>query len=340
MADDALPTSDEGSQARVWGRALYPVAIVIVLGAAAYMGALLVTFPRSGITEDIKKLKGTDAYQLWRALMAVLVGFSVATLSVSLPAYRRLRRRYRSAKLTPLNLLYLPCIALAGLFPTLLYPPKFGLNSMTTRVLLLVVVIMGAAWPAVASIWVVRPRARYLLICAGADLVRSSKERLEEWRQVRSALASTLTLLASIISLTVIVTGQLRNARIEAGTTDAIKFPVYYVLLYGAVFAAILAAIYLPVYARWQQVGERLVDTLYPLPGPSALRAPGSRPFPGAAGHRATELPSKDWEDGRKRLSDFLKLGTTGGAQLKTAFATLAPFLTSLLGYFIPTISK
>jgi len=322
MNPDALPTAS--SPRRSLLRTLFPALSLIAVAGTGVLGGLLVTIP-AGTTPEVERFVDTDEYRLWRVLIGALLATTVASVVLTVALLRRLKTRYPSARLLPVVVL----LAVVSVFVSILSLVS-GLHlsaikipgALGPRVFAVTVVVVAALFPAVAVIWVVRARVQFLAVSDDSPSVAEANQRLIELRDLRSALNTVLIVLSIAISLTVVVTGQLRNALVKSGPAGA-DAPVAYVLLYGAVIAALLGALYLPVYLTWQQCGARLIDALYPIDRTDDLGQP--------------VLPDGEWETNRKRLSDLLTLGATGIGQFKTAFATLAPFLTSLLAYFLPT---
>ncbi|WP_433729939.1 hypothetical protein ACQP0C_01825 [Nocardia sp. CA-129566] len=290
-----------------------PLGIVLVTVTAAGIGWLVV----GGLDRGQRALFVTGpAYALWRMMIGITVAVAVAGTVFIMPVLRELRARYPSASLSALTALYLIAIAGTAAVPRLFWG---RIEPSTVRIGIALVLVAVAMWPAVAVIWVVRARVRFLAQQPVDSLVATTAYRIEEIRSLRAALITALTILAMVVSISVLNTGQLRNARIAAGT--AADIPPTYALLYGAVLAGLLAVLFVPVHLSWQAAGTRILDASYPIVRTDAAGDP--------------RLPDDEWRAGRDRLTELMGLANTATAQFRAAFTTLAPFLTGLLAYFL-----
>ncbi|MEV6337119.1 hypothetical protein AB0M12_20640 [Nocardia vinacea] len=306
-----LPTIDLNKT--VAQRFYYPIGIVVLTIAAAGAGWLIV----GGLDHGRNAPFSTGpAYALWRMMIGITVGMAVVGALFTVPMLRALRARYPSASLSALATLYLLAIAGTAAVPRMFWG---RIEPSTVRIGITLVLIAAAMWPAVAVIWVVRARVRFIAAQPLDTLATTTAYRIEEIRSLRAALITALTILAMVVSISVLNTGQLRNARIAAGTAGAI--PPTYALLYGAVLAGLLAILFVPVHLSWQAAGARILDASYPIVRTDASGDP--------------QLPDDEWTAGRNRLTELMGLGDTATAQFRAAFTTLAPFLTGLLAYFL-----
>src|SRR5207248_9741063 len=127
---------------------------------------------------------------------------------------------------------------------------------------------------------------------------------------------TALSVLSGIISLSVILYGQLRITYLAAGARPE-DWPIAGIPLYGAFFAGLLALLYVPAHLRWRDSAEALREAQFPVPSDGR--------------------PDAEWSDGRGRLSELLLLDKGVPGTLGTVLTVGSPFLISLLGYFIPT---
>ncbi|WP_433600677.1 hypothetical protein ACQPXH_02195 [Nocardia sp. CA-135953] len=291
----------------------YPISIVVVTVAAAGAGWLVV-----GGLDRGRHAPFSDgpAYALWRIMIGITVAMAFAGTLFTVPMLRELRARYPSASLSALTALYLLTIAGTAAMPLMFWG---RLQPSAVRIGIALVLVAVAMWPAVAVIWIVRARVRFIAVQPLDTLAATTAHRIEEIRSLRAALITALTILAMVVSISVLNTGQLRNARIAAGT--AAEIPPTYALLYGAVLAGLLGILFVPVHLSWQAAGARILDASYPIVRTDASGVP--------------QLPDDEWTAGRNRLTELIGLANTATAQFRAAFTTLAPFLTGLLAYFL-----
>ncbi|MGY2119594.1 hypothetical protein ACW9HR_37395 [Nocardia gipuzkoensis] len=306
-----LPTAD--ADATLAQRLLQPLGIVLATLAVAVVGWAAVGGLDRGHPAPFTP---GPAYSLWRILLGVTAGIAVAAAVFAIPRFLSLRTRYPSASLSALTVLYLLAIAVTALVPRMI-GGRIGPSSI--RIAVVLVIAAAALWPAAAIIWIVRARVRFVARQTLDSLATTAAHRIEELRYLRSMLITALTILATVVSMSVINTGQLRNARVAAGTAG--DYPPAYALLYGAYLAALLAILFIPAHLTWQAAGERVLDAAYPIVRTGAGDTTG--------------LPDGDWEAGRKRLSELIGLSHTATSQFRAAFTTLSPFLTGLLAYFL-----
>ncbi|MEV6346265.1 hypothetical protein [Actinoplanes sp. NPDC051851] len=259
----------------------------------------------------------SENYVIWRLLVVLLVLMSLTTGAAGWARLTVLRRRYPAATLTPfLTALPLGILVTAALPWLSQRTPAMTWNMLSVRMAVVAVVVTVAAGPSLAILWMVRERLGRLSPGDGdqpAD--RSPGVLIGELLALRRTAGDAVGVLAAIISLTVVNTGQLRNTYLAAGASPA-DVPVTGVILYGAFFAALLAFLYLPVHARWRAGAEALRESLFPIP--------------------PTGRPDADWSDGRQRLSVLLLLDKGVPGVLGGILLVGSPFLVSLVGCFVP----
>jgi hypothetical protein len=290
-----------------------PLATVVGLTLAGLLTFAAVTVPPSPDGLSAAFVASPD-YFVWRLVIVLMVLAALAGAAVTAPLLLTIRRRYPQASLLPLALVYPLVIVVAGQLPRLQrLPARPHWNDLSSRDFLVLLVVAAAAAPALALLWIVRDRAGVLARDGGAA-DEPAGSQIGELLALRRTINTALAVLAGIISLTVVATGQLRVTLVHTGMA-ASSFPAALVLLYGAFFAGILATLYLPVHLAWRRATERLREAVYPIP--------------------ADGRPGADWSDGRGRLTALLTLDSGVAGALGPAFSVLSPFLVSLLGYFL-----
>lgn len=316
MGESADPSQDTLIAPR--GRAastVGPIAVVLALVLAGLSTFALVTVPPAAEGSSAAFVS-SSGYFVWRLLIVFLMLASLIGAVVAGPMFLELRRRYRSANLASLALAYaLGLVIVVGLHLLAWRNMSLTWNMLNARIAVLLVLVAVASIPPVGLIWLVRDRVHRL---AGEDrpaVTDPVDRRIEELLALRRTSITALGILAGVISLTVVVTGQLRLAQIAVGAPPE-KWPIAAVILYGAFFAAILGLLYVPLYLKWRDNAEALRVQLYPIP--------------------ADGRPDAAWSEGRRRLSDLLTLDTGLVGSLGPILSVLSPFLISILGYFLP----
>lgn len=314
-----VPHPRRGGPGGRWRTTFGPLGVAVGLVAAGVLTYELVTVAPAPEGQSAT-FTTSSGYVVWRLLIVLVVLTSLVGAGVAIPIFADLRRRYPNANLIPLVTVYLAAIAVTGLVPRRLGRVTTALswNSLGLRVAILLVVVAVALAPAAGLIWIVRDRVRGLAhrdVSAPTDPV---DKRIDELLALRRTLSTALGIVAGVISLTVVASGQLRLTQIAAGMVPA-DYPIALVVLYGALFASMLALLYVPVHLKWRDSAEALRDALYPIP--------------------ADGRPDANWSEGRRRLSDLLTLDTGLARPLGAALSILSPFIVSLIGYFLPTSS-
>lgn len=255
-------------------------------------------------------------YVVWRLLIVVLVLVTLVSAAVGWPRFAKLRRKYPTADVRPLALVYpIPVLVTAAL-PWLTQPSvSVAWSLLSVRLGIVVLVVAAGIAPAVGTVWIVRRRLGEMAETPQDDAENDTATRIVELSTLRRTAGAALGVLAGIISLTVVNTSQLRRTYLDAGAPPEI-LPAIGVVLYGSFLAGLLALLYVPAHFRWRDSAEAVRDRLYPIP--------------------TDGRPDADWSDGRKRVSDLLELDRGVPGILGTALTVAAPFLISLLGWVIP----
>jgi hypothetical protein len=312
------PRERQASSAGRWRATLAPLAAECgLVGAGILTFALVTVAPTPG--GQSASFTASSGYFVWRLLIVLLVLASLVGAGVAVPLLVYLRRRYPDANLTSLALVYLPgAAASAGLHWLGWRNKTLAWNLLNVRITIVLIIIGLALAPVIGLIWIVRDRVGDLAHRDVAPPTDRADERIKELLALRRTLTTALGILAGVISLTVVATGQLRLTQIAAGAPAA-NWPIALVILYGVFFAAVLALLYVPVSLKWRDSAEVLREALYPTP--------------------TNGRPDATWSEGRNRLSELLTLDSGLAPTLGAAFSVLSPFLVSLLGYFLPTPS-
>lgn len=306
-----------------WKPLLYPVGILVAFGLAV-LGASLVT-PHA-LNSDI--LTATDQFNLWRALVGLMLALSVASLFVTLPLARRVwsqsSKQHRwvlgvstvaSGTAAGVVLFATPALvnSRAAWSPPLLAAIRTGMATVFVIELLFLL-------PAILILITVAQIAHAITVHLPTDNAVPEPADLD-WavfgkvKELRHVLTSTLMWLAVPVSAVVIVTGQLRNTLVADDASVESDYPVGYLLIYGAMFAAVLGALYLPAYFGLRKRASQLLEATYPYEG------------------------SSDWEDDRDRLSDYLGVSAGLFENAKSTFGTLSPVIASVVAFFIPALA-
>jgi hypothetical protein len=294
--------------------ALGPVGLLAGMAGVGTLTFALVTVGAGGPRNA--SFIASANYLLWRLLVVLLVLTSLVAAAIAWPRLVDVRRRYPSATPTPLVLAYPLGILITAALPWL---TQQGLavqwNMLSVRIGVVVIIVAIAVAPTLGTLWIIRFRVGEL---ARREAIQSDEgaARIGELLALRRMAATALSILAAIISLTVINTGQLRHSYLAAGALQPEEWPIAGVILYGAFFAGLLALLYVPVHLRWRDSAEALREALYPIPSHGR--------------------PDAEWSEGRKRLSDLLLLDMGVPGVLGTIFTVGSPLLISLLGYLVP----
>jgi hypothetical protein len=122
-----------------------------------------------------------------------------------------------------------------------------------------------------------------------------------------------------MVGLGTLTKGALRQAFLATGGNPKL-FPAEYVLIHGAYFSALLALVYVPTHALLAEVGDRLVDAVFPALSPDLdLRK------------------SAGWQTDRKALEDLLQVGTAATDDLRASLSILAPLATGVVSVWLGT---
>jgi hypothetical protein len=293
---------------------LRPLAAFAGMVCAGVLTYALVTVQAGGPRSEAF-IESAD-YVVWRLLIVVLVLASLISAAVGWPRFAELRRQYPTAAVTPLAMVYpLPVLITAAL-PWLTQPTvAVAWSMLSVRIGIVVLIVAAGVAPAVGTVWIIRHRLGEMTVPQQDQAEHDTAAHIIELSMLRRTGGTALGVLAGIISLTVVVTSQLRRAYLAAGASPEI-LPAVGVVLYGSFFAGLLALLYVPAHLHWRNSAEAVRDLLYPIP--------------------THGRPDADWSDGRKRVSDLLELDKGVPGILGMALTVTAPFLISLLGYVIP----
>lgn len=296
-------------------RASYIPVFLVAACVTAYFGAHLVEPSR---TDELRALAEHDAFKLWKAMIGVLLVVTLAGAVVTMPMAWRLLKKFPVGRRWWLVVSTL-ITAVAGAIAVYWIPKLVDIHSGNSKELMIDIQSGMLAVFSFAFLFLLAPILVLVLVTASAREVElppaigAFKSAATALHDLRAPLNSALTWLAIPISLTVIVTGQLRNALIAVNPGVSADYPIAYVLLYGAVLAAFLCALYIPAHTELHRMDEKLVNARYPFDG--------------------TEQRETD----RMVLSDYLGHTGDGAKHYMTIFAAVSPFVTSLVAFFIPT---
>lgn len=319
---DITTPADQSNEGGNWRPLLYPVGILVAFGLAL-LGAFLVT-PQASSVDVV----ATDQFNLWRALIGLMLALSVASMFVTLPLALRVWRDSTKQHRWVLGAATVASAAAAGV--VLFATPALVNSRAASSPPLLAEIRAGMAVVFVIELIFLLPAI--LILIAGAEIARAIKVPAPtsnavtepadlDWavflkiKELRQVLKSALMWLAIPVSAVVIVTGQLRNTLVAHDAAVESDYPVGYLLIYGAMFAAVLGGLYLPAYSRLRRKSDQLVEATYPFGG------------------------TADWQDDHDRLSDYLGLSTGLFENAKTTFGTLSPFIASVVAFFIPALA-
>jgi hypothetical protein len=302
-----VATSDETS-----GMNTLAVMAAAVIGSALAPAILL---PGAWATPASRTFVGTFGFRIWLVTLAAQTAFWGV---IAIPLWRSLgsfREEFRSHKLSVFGAaLGFIAILVAGPY-AMRFPRLNPMDGAIWKVPLLSSIgALGVGIPALAGMALVHIATRHNFAASPP-----SKEDIERFVALRNALQQFLLVGSTVIGLTTLATGVLRNALLTNGLNPT-RFPPELVLLYGAFFTAVIALAYVPAYKALVGTGRRMVQLVLPMP------EPGTPTF-------------GTWYSARKLLLEFLQLEVSVGDRLRAGIIVLAPLTSALLSIAIPKTS-
>lgn len=264
----------------------------------------------SGHTADSRTFSDRPQFDVWVAVLAVVLGAAAALFVANWPAVRMLGE-------------------VAG--------RRAVIGALAAWLAVGLVLMSGPrTWSAHADLWLVGVRLAVVNAAVGILLTPSfvglalAQTRLSALRQdipgtvasgsagvliiellwLRAALQRFLVSFAIVISGALLAAGALRAVLLADGVPER-ELPVVAVLAYGGIFTAATALIFVPVYVAWQERVVGLRDQLHPVP--------------------ENGLPPHEWYQARSDFDSVLSARPSAGAVLTAAFGILAPLAGSVV---------
>jgi hypothetical protein len=296
------PDISKSSKMRPW----YPVLLLVAVLGAAALGALLVSW--GSTSNDLSRnFADSNQFDEFTALVAGLVGVSVAVAAFTWPTFWRIRAQVGRS----------PLIAAI-------------LSHFSLRIGILYAFVLAAGSASFCGL--------ILLAYIQREKTGSSDTRIAD--TIRSILETRIYMqrffigAAVLITMAVIVVGGLQSAlsvdlkayqlNYNHGYITSIpniaSLSVGTVLLYGIFFAALLAFAIIPSYTAWQGRAADLRDRLYPVHDDSHA--------------------SQDWYDGRSNIETLLHMRPGFGSTFLTVLGIIAPLIGSIILIVVPAVSS
>jgi len=188
--------------------------------------------------------------------------------------------------------------------------PKYPLPGHLAKVLLLTAWGYCVALGATVAIWRVATAAKHQF---PPSTVFGATE-IARYLRLRELLDRLLAIEGAILGAAILATAALRLA-INADPSRT-QLPFQEVLVYGVFLSGLLALVYAPPFLRLRTLGERIRETVAPLPSPS------DDAFSEKLGRRT-------------ELTTLLRLEASASGSFKAGVAILTPLATSVVGLLL-----
>ncbi len=284
--------------------------------------------------ENGSDFTSTPQFRVWSAMAGALVALAAVIFLYSAAILRTLRARFcEDAGLARLTAVYLVFAGLIFWVTMIFGSPdtsRVADYNMPRIFFLLLGLVVSA--PSIMGIWLIglalirkKDQTKQLSPTSQGHSGASAHCDLPERKQVlcglmlaRIKLLALLSAVGSLIGVTVLTTGALRNALLAVKAADgkAVEYPIEYVLIYGLFFSALLAAVYAPVYFRLQDASRDYIERVLPLPD---------------AGHYTS-----DGYTDRDNLGKLLHIDASVQETFQTGLAIIAPLMATLLSILLP----
>jgi hypothetical protein len=293
----------------------------------------------AGVAADARALYATRQRILFSTLASVQIAlWFVIAVAFALPAGKAVWRRglWRGSALV---LSTLPTVLLVALLnrenaafygaPLLAAYGKLWPDH-EARMVIAIIGGMVALLPLLTCLRLVDEDAAQLPARYTGDL----KTAIGELLQLRTQLQSHLAALSAMLVMVIVVVEALRrfvNASYlldrgldptSANLADLHLAPQEGIVVYGLLYTLLLALVYVPTHVSLARAGRWLLEQAAPLPDPTI----------GAAS-------PDDWKahtERRKSLEELLELKQNPLDMIRSSFAVLAPFVTTLIGAALP----
>jgi hypothetical protein len=297
---------------------LLPVGLLIAILGAAGIGALLIRW-RSGDSTVSAMFASTEQFDEWSAIVAVVLGVSVAIAIWAWSPFRRVSKEVGSVPVVSAVVLYvlIGATVVFGPFAVEGGDASFGLSYFYLRVGVLSALLLAAgtgSFGGLTLLW-------YSQRASVADLRNVAGDTIQSLLLARQELERFFVSAAILITGGIVIIGGLRgalNAEHSFYRVPVVDISVGSLILYGCFFTMLLGFVLLPAYSAWKARAASLRDRLYPIPDDG--------------------YPPRDWYQGRSDLEDLLAmhLGTTG--RFLTLIGILAPLIGSIISVVIPAL--
>jgi hypothetical protein len=237
--------------------------LVFVFAIGGFLAGLVIV--GLATDENGSKFTLTPQFRVWSAIAGALVALAVVVFLYSGAILLSLRSKFgKPGGLVRLSVLY--CVFSGLIFwVTIIFgsPDTSRVADYSAPRAAFLVLGLVASAPSIIGIWLIglalmsmkgrifqlRRASQEQSGGLASDDVRMPKQVLSDLMLARIKLLALLSSVGSLVGVTVLATGALRNALLAARTTDgrAVEYPIEYVLIYGLFFSALLAIVYAPV---------------------------------------------------------------------------------------------
>lgn len=204
--------------------------------------------------------------------------------------------------------LFLP---LLGIWYIWFYSIKFTLLTLIAAI---------PAWLSMGGILCIHKRLKVMFVKLRGGLIGNDDSKLiKRFLIYRRILQQLLTINATIIGLSTLSAGAMRNAILQ--TEVGVEVPMEYVLIYGVYFTFILSVTYLPAYLLSLKVGKLVVEHHWSMKACEDL-------------HINQDSWIK-WYGHRKQFQEFLGLDDSAVSHLQKSFSIFTPAIGSIVSLLI-----